>query len=219
LMRTRLGAFLLIGGLAASALMFPFVNKMPLPIQRCLAFIPGVPVTQSAKVDAMNSTIWRVEMWQVLLGEVPKYLVLGKGYAINAADLYLAGQAERRGLVKGYEVSILAGAYHSGPLSVIIPFGIFGVIGFLWLLGAGLWVLYRNYRYGDPEMRLINTFLFAYFAMRVIVFFFIFGALDSELAKFTAILGLSVAINRGVRKPVQEPVKQVAGLSLQPASP
>jgi len=28
----------------------------------------------------------------------------------------------------------LAGDYHNGPLSVIIPFGVFGVIAFVWFL-------------------------------------------------------------------------------------
>jgi hypothetical protein len=30
-----------------------------------------------------------------------------------------------------------AGDYHNGPLSILIPFGLFGMIAFLWLLGAG----------------------------------------------------------------------------------
>jgi hypothetical protein len=201
LLRTRATLFLILGGVIGSVLLFPFVGKMPASVQRCLAFIPGAPVSQVAKMDAMGSTRWRTEMWAVLMPEIPKYLILGKGYALNPADLYLAGQAELRGLAKNYEVSVVAGSYHSGPLSLIIPFGIFGTLGFLWFLGAGLWILHRNYRYGDPGMRVVNTFLLSYFVMRVIIFFIVYGAVESELFKFTGILGLSVAINRGVRKP------------------
>ena len=54
--------------------------------------------------------------------------------------------------------------------------------------------------------------------MRVIVFFFIFGALDGDLYRFNGILGLSVAINRGVRKPADSPALEPAELDLQPAS-
>ena len=219
LVRSRLCAFLVVGGLAVGALAFPFIPKMPNSVQRCLAFIPGVPVNQAAKADAENSTRWRTEMWSLLLPQVPKYLLLGKGYSYDPAELYLEGQAHLRGLKPNYATSIVSGAYHNGPLSVILPFGIFGAIGFLWLLAAGWWVLYRNYRYGDPGMQLVNTFLFAFFVSSVILFFVVFGALNSQLYKFTGILGFSLAINRGVRKPVQEPVKQVAGLSLQPVSP
>jgi hypothetical protein len=217
LLRTRIALVLLLGGIAVGAMTLPFMEKAPLSVQRCLAFIPGAPVSAMAKLDAENSTGWRVEMWRVLLPEVPKYLLLGKGYALNPADLYLASQAELRGMAKNYEVSMVAGAYHNGPLSVIIPFGIFGALGFLWLIGAGAWVLYRNYCYGDPSLQLANTFLLAYFAMRVIVFFGIFGGFDAELFKFTGIFGLSVAINRGVRKPVHS-LDAPAGAVLQPAA-
>ncbi|HKQ37604.1 MAG TPA: O-antigen ligase family protein, partial [Verrucomicrobiae bacterium] len=218
LVRTRLCAVLVLSGIVGGALLFPFVNKMPMSVQRCVAFLPGVEVSPICKADAENSTRWRVEMWSILLPEVPKYLILGKGYALNPADLYLTSQAELRGLAKNYEVASLAGSYHNGPLSVIIPFGIFGAIGFLWFLWAGIWALYRNYRYGDPGLQAANTFLLAYFLMRVIVFLFIFGGINSELFKFTGILGLSVAMNRGVRKPAEVTEPELVGVSAQPAA-
>lgn len=216
LVRTRLCVFLTVGAITGAALLLPFVSKMPLSVQRCVAVIPGAPVSPMAKADAESSTRWRVEMWQVLLPEIPKYLMLGKGYALNPADLYLANQAMLQGIAKNYEVALVAGNYHNGPLSLIIPFGIFGAVGFLWLLAAGIWVLYRNYRYGDPGMQLVNTFLLAYFIGRVIIFFGIFGALDVEFYKFTGVLGLSVSINRGVRKRVG-PGLAPAPTQLQPA--
>jgi hypothetical protein len=203
LLRSRLSVVLLIVGIAAGAVSLPFLHKMPLSVQRCMAFIPGVPVDQVAKRDAENSTRWRVEMWVLLVPEIPKYLLLGKGYALNPSELYLASQAALRGLAKDYETALVSGGYHSGPLSLIIPFGIFGTIAFLWFLGAGLWVLYRNYRYGDPRLQLANTFLLAHFLMRVVLYFFIFGAVDTDLYKFTGVLGISVALNRGVaRRPI-----------------
>ena len=216
LVRTRLAVAILLGGICVAAIAFPFLERMPASVQRCFAIIPGAPVSLTAKSDAEGSTRWRTEMWRVLLPEIPKYLWLGKGYALNPAELYLAGQAERLGLAKNYEVSIVSGGYHNGPLSLILPFGIFGLIGFLWLIAAGLWVLHRNYRYGDEQLRFVNTFFLAYFVMRVIVFFFIFGGIDGELYKFTGILGLSIAINRGVRKPVEDLPTPVPA-ALQPA--
>ncbi len=218
LLRTRFAAFLLLGAIAIGALSLPFVDKMPLPVQRCVAFIPGVPVDAVAKANAETSTQWRLEMWRVLLPEIPKYLIVGKGYALNPVDLYLAGQAQLRGLAKDYEVSLVAGAYHSGPLSVIIPFGIFGAIAVLWIMGAGVWVLYQNFRYGDPHLRPLNTFLLSLFLLRIFVFFFIFGGIEGDIHRFVGVLGLSVAINRGVRKTNLQPVEEPAGLTLQPAS-
>jgi len=93
-----------------------------------------------------------------------------------------------------------AGDYHSGPLSVIIPFGIFGAAGFVWFLIAGGRVLYLNHRYGDPSLKLINACLFAYFLCRVISFFFIFGALYYDLYFFTGTVGLSLSLNGGVSR-------------------
>ena len=216
LLRTRLAVVLALAGIVAAAISVPFLDRMPLSVQRCVAFVPGAPVSQLTKLDAEASTRWRLEMWAVLMPEIPKYLLLGKGYALNAAELYLSGQAVRQGLVKSFEVSVVSGAYHNGTLSLIIPFGIWGLIGFVWLVAAGLWVLHRNYRYGESKLQVVNTFLFAYFIMRTIVFFFVFGSVDSELFKFTSILGLSVAINRGVRKPAQADAAPI-GVAVQPA--
>jgi hypothetical protein len=217
LLRTRFAVVLAGCGIAAGALALPFMEKMPLSVQRCFAFLPGAPVSQLVKLDAEASTRWRTEMWAVLMPEIPKYLLVGKGYSLNPADLYLAYQASERGLSKSYEVSLASGAYHSGPLSLIIPFGIFGAIGFVWLMAAGIWVLYRNYRYGDPGLRVVNTFLLAYFIMRVIVFMFVFGAVDAEFYKFTGVLGLSVALNRGVKKAVHTREDCAPEVALQPA--
>jgi hypothetical protein len=91
--------------------------------------------------------------------------------------------------------------FHNGPLSVIIPFGLPGVIGFLWFLAASWRVLYRNYRYGNPAYTKLNRFLLVYFISRIIFFFVVFGNLYSELAAYTGLIGLSISLNAGVAKP------------------
>jgi O-antigen ligase len=141
-------------------------------------------------------------MWREVLPEVPKYLFLGKGYSIDPVDLYLTEQASQSGLLSNYETSIIAGDYHNGPLSVLMPFGLPGAIAVLWLLGAGVKVLYGNMRYGDARLRLINAVLLSYFLAQTIQFFFVVGAISSQLVAFMGILGLSVSFNGGVcRKP------------------
>ncbi len=104
-------------------------------------------------------------------------------------------------MAKGFEGAIVSGDYHSGPLSILIPFGIFGLIAFVWFLAAGLRVLYRNYRYGDPSLTKLNTLLLSYFATHVVFYFVGFGSLHSDLALFTGLIGLSVALNHGMRGP------------------
>jgi hypothetical protein len=85
-------------------------------------------------------------------------------------------------------------------LSVILPFGIFGAIAFVWLLAAGLRVVYENYQFGDPALHHINTFLFAWFVVRTIFFFTVFGSLHSDLHEFLGLLALSISVNGGVAK-------------------
>jgi hypothetical protein len=103
----------------------------------------------------------------------------------------------------------LVGDYHNGPLSVIIPFGIFGAIAFAWLLVAGIRVVYQNYQFGDPAYHDMNTFLFAFFVAKVIIFLCVFGALDSDLAVFLGLIALSISLNGGVAKPVVAPQPKV----------
>jgi hypothetical protein len=141
-------------------------------------------------------------MWRVVAPEIPRYFLLGKGYAINPADIYLAQESARRGLAKGgSEGAIVTGDYHSGPLSVIIQFGIFGVIVVVWFWIVSVRVLHLNFRYGEPRFRNINTFFLAYFIARILQFLFVFGGIASDLPTFVGILGLSISINGGVRKP------------------
>jgi len=184
-------------GLLCAIPILLFANRMPDSVQRALAFLPLKLDTQ-VRTDTEASTIWRHEMWDQVWPEVPKYLLIGKGYAIDPVDLYLTTEATRMGLYSNYEAFIVAGDYHSGPLSVLMPFGIFGAIGFLWVLAAGTKVLCSNRRYGDPRLKSINNFLLSYFLAQCLIFFFVFGALNSQLSVFLGILGLSVSINGGV---------------------
>jgi hypothetical protein len=151
-------------------------------------------------------------MWQVLIPQIRDYWYLGKGFSIDPQEMYLAIIGGGSGDVQA-QAEVVAGDYHSGPLSVIIPLGIWGVAGFLWLLGAGVNVLYRNYRYGDPALHNINAFLLAYFLMQSIVFFLIFGAFKNQLYLFTGILGMSVSLNGGAAKPPRV-VARAAGVAI-----
>jgi hypothetical protein len=176
------------GGLVAV-----FAGQLPLPFQRSLAFVPYIPIDPMVRLDTQGSTEWRLQMWREVLPQIPQYLLVGKGYAFSGTEQYQMG--------RGLEATELVGDYHNGPLSVIIPFGLFGAIAFTWLLVAGIRVMYHNYQFGDPAFQTLNTFLFAYFTAKVIFFCLIFGSLHADLPLFLGLLGLSVSINGGVAKP------------------
>jgi len=198
LWKTPLLPVLALLGVLCLAPMIFFANRLPGAMQRSLSFLP-VDINPDVRADAEGSIDWRVGMWREVWVEAPKYLLIGKGYAIDPNDLYAASVSPE----SGYEGSMLAGDYHNGPLSILIPFGVFGALAFLWLLYAGSKVLYSNYRYGDARMRRVNTTLLAYYLTQVVFFFFVFGAFNGQLSVFLGILGFSVSLNGGVcRRPV-----------------
>jgi O-antigen ligase len=204
LYRTRLVIGVFVAALVAGAILVPTARHLPVSVQRSLSFLP-LDVDPAARANAQNSLEWRLEMWRILVEQVPQYFWLGKGYAINPTDLYFAQEAYRRGLGKDYESALVSGDYHSGPLSVLIPFGIFGVIAFVWFLVASFRLLYRNYVYSDDNLRLLNTFLLSYFLARTIFYFVGFGGLYSDLPVFAGLVGLSIAVNGARRLPETSP--------------
>jgi hypothetical protein len=164
------------------------------------------------RADAQGSLDWRIEMWKALLPQVPRHLLLGKGYAISQEDWQLIGSDSAFQNIDPAEQSLaLSGDYHSGPLSVILPLGIWGVIAFLWLVIAGIWALNHNRLHGDPALQTINTFLLTAFVAKTFVFIFVFGGLPSDIAGFAGLLGLSISLNGGICRPVRQSVVTTAG--------
>jgi len=211
LFRTKLVFPLIASITLLGASLMLFATKLPLSVQRSLSILP-IEIDQSARHDAKATLDWRLDMWKMMVPQVREYFWLGKGYALNPSDLYLMEESVRRGLAKNYEANIVNGDYHSGPLSVMIPFGVFGLGGFVWLLVAGLRLLYRNRRFGDPVLYNLNTFLLSYFLARTVFYFVGFGSFSSDLPLFLGILGFSVALNgrvsdRKQEKETSEPVQ------------
>jgi hypothetical protein len=191
--RTKLLPALFGVALLAAATVLPYAERLPLVVQRTLSFLP-IKVDFGVRQSADSSTEWRVEMWKRILPDVPKYLLKGKGYSLTPDDIYWANQSAIRS-GEGTAGAIVAGDYHSGPLSTIIPFGIWGVIGLVWFWAAGFRYLQHNYRFGDPDLRRTNTVLMAMFATKIFFFLFVFGSFSSDLFIFTGLLGLAVSLN------------------------
>lgn len=204
LLRTRLLPLLVVTAIFFAAVLVPFTRQMPLSVQRALSFLP-VEVDPVAAADARVSTEWRMQMWKYLLPEISQHLMLGKGYSINGQELELMRTSTYKSTDNGIESAMLAGDYHNGPLSTVIPLGGAGVIGFVWFLGAALLALYRNYAHGDAALKQVNTFLFAHFIAKTIFFFGIYGSFYADFAGFTGLVGLSICLNGGIHRPVPAP--------------
>jgi hypothetical protein len=204
LWKTKTSVLILVFLALVGAGMVSFVDRMPASVQRALSFLP-IKIDPRIKQAAQDSTEWRLEIWKSVWPEVPRYLFHGKGYALNPQELFLVEDSSVRGYESSHAAAAFVGNYHSGPLSVVIPFGLYGVAAFAWFLGVAIRVLYRNHRYGDPALRQINACLLAFFVARAIFFVFIFGAFYSDLFYFTGLVGLSVALNRGEARATARP--------------
>lgn len=192
--RTRLLAGVLLAACLFGLAVLEFLPNMPYVVQRSLAFLP-IEVDPSVRADVRDSTRWRVEMWRDVISEVPQYVLVGKGYAINPRELDVAIQGRGRGQMPLWSVAAVAGNYHNGPLSVLMPLGGIGVLAFGWLLFAGFKVLQRHCRYGDPQLRLINRLLLGYYLARVILFVAVFGCFHLDLVVFLGLIGFGLSLN------------------------
>ncbi len=209
--RTRLLPILLGGSVILGALALPHVREMPLAVQRTLSLVPRLQVDPVAQASAEASSDWRLEMWRAVLPEVPSHLLKGRGYAMdpNSLDFSLTANGPNAGMVS----AMAAEDYHNGPLSVVMPFGLWGVAGLLWFWAASLRYLYQHYRHSDPALKHINTFLLGYFLMRVVFFIFVFGDFSGDLWAFAGVVGLAVSLN-GAKAPepaAAESLEEVVG--------
>jgi len=185
----------------AVVLLIPLASHLPFTFQRALAFLP-LKLDPDARLSAQSTLDWRIDMWKALMPEIPPHLLLGKGYTIKPGEYEMMAQNSPFQVIDPSQQSMaLSFDYHNGPLSVILPFGIWGVIVFVWFLAAGVRVLYYNYKYGDPALQTINTYLLAAFLTNIISFIVAAGALNSSMMGFVGLLGLNIAVNGGVCRP------------------
>jgi hypothetical protein len=193
-----------LAGMLGVALIIPFGNKLPITIQRSLCVLPGINWDSEAVLSAEGSSEWRLAIWRDTWPKVPQYLLLGKGYALTAGDYEMMGQggALVNGAAERLDASenslAISMDYHSGPLSTLMPLGLWGGIAFIWIILAGQRVLVRNYKYGDPACKVVNTYLLAAFLANLISFLFVFGNFSNGLGNFTELIGLSIALNWGI---------------------
>jgi len=181
----------------------PLVSKLHPSIQRSLSVLP-LAVSPDVRDNAEGSKTWRLDMWKNLMPQIPQYLWIGKGFESDTAEFVSTVIRQRLG-GSGSDAQAMSGDYHNGPLSVIIPLGIWGVIGWIWFWAAGFRVLYLNHCHGPGYLKTVNAFLLALFLARIVLFLFVFGSSYSDLGIFAGLFGLSICLNGGVARPLKEP--------------
>ena len=202
--RTRLLPLVIIGMVAVAAALLPFTEKLPIPLQRSISFLP-VKVDPQVQIDADASKQWRETMWRDVWPKVPQYLLLGKGYALQADDFNYIGTGTFANMGSDFDASgqglAVSMDYHNGTLSTLMPFGIWGMISYIWLTAASLFVLTRNYLYGDEDMKTVNRFWLVTAITGVFGYFYLFGAYCDYVPSVAKVVGFSIALNGGVCRP------------------
>jgi hypothetical protein len=203
--RTKWLLVFVLAGTLGTVAIISLARYLPFTVQRALTFLP-LDLSPEARMSADVSTEWRIDMWKALLPQIPPHLLLGKGYAISTEDFQTMSESFR--VVDASQQGLaLTSDFHNGPLSVILPLGIWGAIVVLWLLIAAAWAMYCNYRYGDESLRTINIYFWVVCLHFIIRFFFIYGSLATDMMPVAGLIGLSIALNGGVRRPAPLPVQ------------
>jgi len=219
--RTSMMLVVVLLGISGAVLLVPLTPHLPYTFQRTLAFLP-LDISPDVRMDAEDSTEWRLAIWSAIAPQIPKYLLLGKGYAFTQETFNESMGANamfHNTIDPSQDPLALSSDFHSGPLSVVIPFGLWGVIIWMWYVAAGFRVVWRNYQYCDDEVKTINRFFYVYYITKLLMFFFIFGDFVNDVGGFGAVIGLSIAINHGVMKPKSKAASQPNAVKPGPYTP
>jgi hypothetical protein len=118
--------------------------SLPRGFQRTVSFIPGTSIEYGAAKNAQGSIEWRLEIWRYCLEKCHDYLLIGRGSAFKvnetAAGLGISD-------IQTYSpfFAFETRSYHSGPLALLIDYGIPGLVIVSWFM---ILLLRRFWRYG-----------------------------------------------------------------------
>ena len=147
---------------------------LPLSLQRVLTIIPFADLSWEVRHDAMGTWDWRIEVWSRAMEDIPNYLFLGQGIAFDPRELYsniAAGTFIR-------EWAFITHSYHQGVLSLILIFGIPGLVLGVALLFLGLLRhirLFRQLEWRDSFIRRIYVVILYLYGVQVVKYLIIYG--------------------------------------------
>ncbi|PQJ28093.1 hypothetical protein [Rubritalea profundi] len=177
------------------------MTPLPASIQRSLSFLPGTWEELHIE-DANASTDWRLEMWkEALLGDV--YIEnkwIGDGLGIRRDNLAYMEEMSYAAVLSdemSQERAMIAGDYHSGPVSTI---AVIGYIGLIFVIIALIMVANRAHRLilhsrGKAYFREVLFFCIPMVWLPVF-FLFIFGDVKSVFGIIFINIGLIRMLER-----------------------
>ena len=159
-----------------------FANKLPLAYQRALSWIPFISVSFEAKMDAASTTGWRYEIWQMMLKEMPKYLLLGKGFAFSAKDVMNVMLGSR----DEYAAVLATRNYHNALLGTIMDLGLPGLFAALGFIASVVILELKRLRapWNSHQLQHYHRVFYASFFAYIIVYYFFAGGMNAFINMF-----------------------------------
>lgn len=122
--------FIVIIGWIFAIIIAPFTSDA---MQRSLSFIPGISINYDVVLNAQDSNLWRIKIWSYAISELKDYWLVGRGVAFNVRDAI-----SQLGVTVGQGSPLQAfhtHTYHSGPITLLVDFGIPGlIVGLLFMI-------------------------------------------------------------------------------------
>ena len=159
---------------------------LPKGLQRAVSFIPGTTVDAKVQEDAEGSIDWRVEIWEFCLKEAPPYLLLGRGSAFDVTEA--AASSSTTDIIQYSPwFAFLTRSYHSGPLTLLLDYGLPGLVFGAWLFIAifsRIWKAALHLKTIDSLQARYALVLIAWLLWELPAYFLVYG----DMPKFSALI-------------------------------
>ena len=194
--------------------------ELPLPAQRALSYLPG-DWNYKAKEDGESSTAWRVFMWKEVLAS-NKYIedkIFGDGYGMTRFQFEAIqahnASAQPTSEEAGQEVAMLAGDYHSGPLSMVHTIGcVGGALFYLLMIGMTIESLRLIGKAKGTDYLPWALFIGMPLIAEPVYYTFVFGGFDNAFGMAVFNAGLLRLLDRSMEAPVSQPAPKEPEQSL-----
>ena len=172
----------------------PFARSLPLSFQRTLSIIPFYHISEIAREDAFGTVEWRVDIWRIMLKNIPDYLFIGRGFAAESS-LYSTLDPS---YASSPEFAYYVHNYHNGPLGMLLDLGIVGLISVtIFIVSSAIEAIkYKKLFAGDNFMNRYYCYLISVYLSQVIMFFVFFGDTISYVPSMMFSLALIKVIIR-----------------------
>jgi hypothetical protein len=150
--------------------------SLPPAMQRAVSFVPGATVDFRVAEDAAGSIEWRMEIWGYAWSELSRYWLIGRGVAFDvmAAVEALGIEVGLGGPFQAFQTH----TYHSGPITLIIDFGIPGALiftAFMIFAFKSVWKIATQVAKKPTFENQYLLFLCVYLLWLIFAFWFVFG--------------------------------------------